>query len=106
MEKEKNDAVATTMMVEGLTGKRPVNEIDIAALNDLYGRLSDFRKSSEKLGVVLEEMVKQLDNGTGIEVYLLRYVVEARQSLRFAIDALEDHVGLADSPDKPISPEF
>ena len=94
MKEEKNDAVATTMMVEGLTGERPVNEIDIAALNDLYGRLGDFRKSSEKLGVVLEEMVKQLDNGTGIEVYLLRYVVEARQSLRFAIDALDDHVGL------------
>ena len=94
MNKERSDAVATTMMVEGLTGERPVNEMDIAALNDLYGRLGDFRKSSEKLGVVLEEMVKQLDNGTGIEVYLLRYVVEARQSLRFAIDALEDHVGL------------
>lgn len=99
MNKERSDAVATTMMVEGLTGERLVNEMDIAALSDLYGRLGDFRKSSDKLGVVLEEMVKQLDNGTGIDVYLLRYVVEARQSLRFAIDALEDHVGLADSPD-------
>ena len=94
MNKERDDAVTTTMMVDGLTGERPVNEMDIAALSDLYGRLDDFRKSSEKLGVVLEEMVKQLDNGTGIEVYLLRYVVEARQSLRFAIDSLEDHVGL------------
>lgn len=99
MNKEKNDAVKTTMMVEGLTGERPVNEMDVAALSDLYGRLDDLRKSSEKLGVVLEEMVKQLDNGTGIDVYLLRYIVEARQSLRIVIDDLEDHVGLADLPD-------
>jgi len=99
MNKERSDAVTTTMMVNGLKGERPVNEMDIAALSDLYGRLDDLRKSSDKLGVVLEEMVKQLDNGTGIDVYLLRYVVEARQSLRFAIDALEDHVGLADLPD-------
>jgi hypothetical protein len=99
MNKERSDAVATTMMVEGLTGERPVNEMDIAALSDLYGRLDNIRKSSDKLGVVLEEMVKQLDNGTGIDVYLLRYIVEARQSLRFVIDALEDHVGLADLPD-------
>ena len=100
MIEEKKDAVPTTMMVEGLTGERQVNELDIAVLSDLYGRLDDFRKSSDKLGVVLEEMVKQLDNGTGIEVYLLRYVVEARQSLRFAIDALDDHVGLVDLSDR------
>ena len=96
MKQEKNDAVTTMMMVNGLTGERPVSEMDVAALNDLYGRLDDLRKSSEKLGIVLEEMVKQLDNGISIDTYLLRYVVEARQSLRFAIDALEDHVGLAD----------
>ena len=101
MNKERSDAVATTMMVEGLTGERPVNEMDIAALNDLYGRLGDFRKSSEKLGVVLEELVNLLDsNGTDIDVHLLlHYVAEARQSLRFVIDASEDHVGLADLPD-------
>ena len=99
MKKEKIEAVETTMMVDGLTGERPINEMDIAALNDLYGKLDDLRKSSEKLGVVLEEMVKQLDNGTGIEVYLLRYIVEARQSLRIVIDDLEDHVGLTDLPD-------
>lgn len=93
MTEERNDTVGTTMMVDGLTGERPVNEMDVAALSDLYGRLDDLRKSSDKLGVVLEEMVKQLDNGTGIDVYLLRYVVEARQSLRLVIDSLVDHNG-------------
>lgn len=100
MKEEKNDAVATTMMVEGLTGERPVNEMDIAALNDLYGRIGELRKSSEKLGVVLEELVGKLDpDGKGIPVYLPQYVAEARRSLRDVIDELEDHVGLADSPD-------
>ena len=93
MTEERNETVGTTMKVVGLTGERPVNEMDVAALSDLYGRLDDLRKSSDKLGVVLEEMVKQLDNGTGIDVYLLRYVVEARQTLRLVIDSLEDHNG-------------
>lgn len=101
MKEEKKDAVATTMMVEGLTGERPVNEMDIAVLNDLYGRINDLRKSSEKLGIVLEDLVGLLyPDGKGIPVYLPQYVAEARRSLRDVIDELEDHVGLADSPDR------
>lgn len=100
MKEEKKDAVLTTMMVEGLTGERPVNEMDIAVLNDLYGRIDDLRKSSEKLGIVLEEFVGKLDpDGKGIPVYLPQYVAEVRRSLRDVIVELEDHVGLADSPD-------
>ena len=100
MNKERNDAVVTMMMVEGLTGERPVNEMDIAVLNDLYGRIDDLRKSSEKLGIVLEELVGKLDpDGKGIAVYIPQYVAEARRSLRDVIVELEDHVGLADSPD-------
>lgn len=100
MKEEKNDAVATTMMVEGLTGERPVNEMDIAVLNDLYGRINDLRKSSEKLGIVLEDLVGMLyPDGKGIAVYIPQYVAEARRSLRDIIVELEDHVGLADSPD-------
>lgn len=101
MKEEKKDAVATTMMVEGLTGERPVNEMDIAVLNDLYGRINNLRKSSEKLGIVLEDLVGLLyPDGKGIPVYLPQYVAEARRSLRDVIDELEDHVGLADSPDR------
>ena len=100
MIEEKKDAVPTTMMVEGLTGERQVNELDIAVLSDLYGRLDDFRKSSDKLGVVLEEIVGKLDpDGKGIPVYVPQYVAEVRRSLRDVIVELEDHVGLADSPD-------
>ena len=100
MKEKKNDAVLTTMMVEGLTGERPVNEMDIAALNDLYCRIDDLRKSSDKLGVVLEELVGMLDlDGKGIAVYLLQYVAEARRTLRDVIVELEDHVGSTDSSD-------
>ena len=100
MKEEKNGAVAATMMVEGLTGERPVNEMDIAVLNDLYGRIGELRKSSEKLGVVLEELVGKLDpDGKGIPVYLPQYVAEARRTLRDVIVELEDHVGSTDSSD-------
>ncbi|MBR1502460.1 MAG: hypothetical protein IJ618_01080 [Prevotella sp.] len=100
MKEEKNDAVATTMMVEGLSGERPFNEMDIAALNGLYGRINDLRMSSDKLGVVLEELVGMLDlDGKGIAVYLLQYVAEARRTLRDVIDDLEDHIGSTDSTD-------
>lgn len=100
MKEEKNGAVAATMMVEGLAGERPVNEMDIAALNDLYGRIDDLRKSSDKLGVVLEELVGMFDlNGKGIDIYLLRYVAEARRTLRDVIVDLEDHIGSTNSSD-------
>lgn len=98
MSKERNDAVATTLMVDGLNGERPINEMDVATLSDLYGSLDDFRKSSEKLSVVLEELVGKLNiDGTGIDVYLLQYVAESRKSLRFIIDELEEQKGTADS---------
>ena len=100
MNEKTKDAVATTLKVEGLTGERPVNEMDIAALNDLYGRIDDLRKSSDKLGVVLEELVGMFDlDGKGIAVYLLQYVAEARRTLRDVIVELEDHVGSTDSSD-------
>ena len=100
MKEEKKDAVATTMMVEGLTGERPINEMDVAALSGLYGRINEFRESSEKLGVVLEELVGMLDlDGKGIAVYLLQYVAEARRTLRDVIVDLEDHIGSTDSTD-------
>ena len=101
MSKERNDAVATTLMVDGLNGERPINEMDVAALSGLYGKINEFRESSEKLGVVLEELVGKLDlDGKGIAIYLLQYVAEARRSLRDVIVELEDHVGLTESDQK------
>ena len=101
MNKERNDAVATTLMVDGLNGERPINEMDVAALSGLYGKINEFRESSEKLGVVLEELVGKLDlDGKGIAIYLLQYVAEARRSLRDVIVELEDHVGLTESDQK------
>ena len=62
-----------------------------AKISSLCELQSDFKDSAEKLGVVLEELVKMLDlNGTGIDVYLLQYVVDARQTLRAIIQIMDD----------------
>lgn len=62
-----------------------------AKMNSLSELQSDFRESTEKLGVVLEELVKMLDlDGTGIDVYLLQYVVDARQCLRAITKIMDD----------------
>lgn len=59
-------------------------------LKSLQEGLSDYRSSADKLGVVLEELVKMLDlDGSGIDVYLLHYVVDARLSLRSIIGLLD-----------------
>ena len=58
---------------------------------DLRSMHPDFKDAVEKLGVVLEELVNRLDlDGTGIEVYLLQYVVDARQSLRALLQLMTD----------------
>ena len=58
---------------------------------DLSRMRPDFKDAEEKLGVVLEELVNMLDlDGTGIDVYLLQYVVDARQSLRALLQLMAD----------------
>ena len=62
-----------------------------AKISSLRELKSDFRDSAEKLGVVLEELVSMLDlDGSGIDVYLLQYVVDARQTLRAIIQIMDD----------------
>ena len=69
-----------------------MDEMDAVTLQSLQDGLNDYRESSEKLGVVLEELVKMLDlDGSGIDVYLLLYVVDARQSLRSIIQLIDRH---------------
>ena len=82
MDKEKN-AVRNQQQVT-------VSEEDAVTLRSLQAGLESYRESADKLGVVLEELVKMLDlDGSGIDAYLLHYVVDARQSLRSIIDLLE-----------------
>ena len=63
---------------------------DETTLKSLRDGLNDYRESADKLGVVLEELIKMLDyDGSGIDVYLLHYVADARLSLRSLIELLE-----------------
>ena len=74
------------------TNKKKVEQSDWdAKIRSLCELRSDFRDSTEKLGVVLEELVKMLDlDGSGIDVYLLQYVVDAKQTLRAIIQIMDD----------------
>lgn len=50
---------------------------------DIQRQIPVFKDCIDKLGVVLEEMAQMLDiDGKGIDVYLLQYVADARQTLR------------------------
>lgn len=63
---------------------------DDAIMADLRRMQPDYCDAVDKLGVVLEEMVKKLDpDGSGLDVYLLHYVADARQSIRSIIELLE-----------------
>lgn len=67
-----------------------VNKLNQYIISSLSDGLHDYHQSIDKLGVVLEELVNMLDlDGSGIDVYLLQYVVDARQSLRSIVQILE-----------------
>ena len=62
-----------------------------AELDSINGLRPCCEDGVEKLGEVLEELVNMLDlDGSGIEVYLLQYVVDARQTLRAILQVLDD----------------
>lgn len=57
---------------------------------DIQRLIPDFKDGVDKLGVVLEEMVKMLDlDGSGIDVFLIQYVADARHTLRALLQNLE-----------------
>ena len=79
--------------LQGVSENQTKNETEwySSIENDLRSLHPDFKDAVEKLGVVLEELVNKLDlDGTGIEVYLLQYVVDARQSLRALLQLMAD----------------
>ena len=68
-----------------------VSEWGACIQNDLRSMQPNFNAAADKLGVVLEELVSMLDiDGKGIDVYLLQYVVGARQSLRALLQLMAD----------------
>lgn len=68
-----------------------VSRMDAASLRSLYDLRPCCKDGVDKLGEVLEELVNMLDlDGSGIDVYLLQYVVDARQTLRAILQLLDD----------------
>ena len=64
---------------------------DAATLSFLKANYTDFQKNSERLSVVLGELVKMLDlDGTGIDIYILHYVSDAMESFRALLEEIKD----------------
>ena len=64
---------------------------DAATLSFLKANYTDFQKNSERLSVVLGELVKMLDlDGTGIDVYILHYVSDAMEMFRALLEEIKD----------------
>ena len=91
--KKSEETTKVETLQKGISEKQTknVSELDASVLKDLRRLQPYFNDGMDKLGIVLEELVNMLDlNGTGIDVYLLQYVVDARQSLRTVLQLLEN----------------
>lgn len=77
---------------KGISEKQvSVSEWDAIILRDLRRQQPNYNESVDKLGVVLEDLVNMLDlDGSGIDVYILQYVADARQSLRVILQLLDN----------------
>lgn len=89
--KEKLDEKRNEIPETGTRELQRENELENAVIvADLRRLRPDLEENVNNLGVVLEELVKMLDfDGSGVEVYLLHYVAEARLSLRSIVELLE-----------------
>ncbi len=89
--KEKLDEKRNEIPETGTGELQRENELENAVIvADLRRLRPDLEENVNNLGVVLEEMIKMLDlDGTGIDVYLLHYVANARQLLRSVAELLE-----------------
>ena len=64
---------------------------DAATLSFLKANYTDFQKNSERLSVVLGELVRMLDlDGTGIDIYILHYVSDAMEMFRALLEEIKD----------------
>ena len=64
---------------------------DAATLSFLKSNYDGFVQNSERLSVVLGELVKMLDlDGSGIDIYLLHYVSDAMESFRALLEEIKD----------------
>lgn len=68
-----------------------LSDWDAVTLSGIREFQPDCKQSVDRLGVVLEDMVNMLDlDGSGIDVFLIQYVVSARQCLRAILQLLDD----------------
>ena len=77
------------MSRKGNYRKANFSKIDSARLNNIENNINDYWQASEKLGVVLDELVGMLDSEESApDLYIVQYVAEARQTLRTLINDL------------------
>ena len=68
-----------------------LSDWDAITLSGIRDFQPECKQSVDRLGVVLEDMVNMLDlDGSGIDVFLIQYVVSARQCLRAILQLLDD----------------
>ena len=78
-----------------------LSDWDAITLSEIRDFQPECKQSVDRLGVVLEDMVNMLDlDGSGIDVFLIQYVVGARQCLRAILQLLEDPGPKEVSPDE------
>lgn len=59
-------------------------------LGEIKFLLPDFKEAVEKLGIVLEELVKLLGkDNSKVDVYLPEFVADARSTVRYLVAILE-----------------
>ena len=90
--KTTNKKTAETHQMDGISEIQHVriSNWDEIIYCDIQRQIPDFKDGIDKLGVVLEVMVKMLDlDGSGIDVFLIQYVADARQTLRALLQNLE-----------------
>ena len=64
---------------------------DAATLSFLKSNYDGFVQNSERLSVVLGELVKMLDlDGSGIDIYILHYVSDAMEMFRALLEEIKD----------------
>ena len=69
--------------------KANFSKIDAIKLNSLRNSVNDYWHASEKLGIVLDELVGMLDSeDSDLDICLVQYVAEARQTFRTLIEDL------------------
>ena len=78
-----------------------LSDWDAITLRSIRDFQPNCKESVDRLGVVLEDMVNMLDlDGSGLDVFLIQYVVGARQCLRAILQILEDPGPKEVSPDE------